>query len=60
MPCKTGTSVIIRGGDSLWRISRKTYGQGIRYTTIFAANRDQIRDPDRIYIGQIFKLPDGE
>ncbi len=55
---QTGTSVIIRGGDSLWRISRKTYGQGIRYTTIFAANRDQIRDPDRIYIGQIFKLPD--
>lgn len=56
---KTGSSVIIRGGDSLWRISRKTYGQGIRYTTIFSANRDQIRDPDRIYIGQIFKLPDG-
>ncbi len=58
---QTGSSVIIRGGDSLWRISRKTYGQGIRYTTIFSANRDQIRDPHRIYIGQIFKLPtDGE
>ncbi len=54
---QTGSSVIIRGGDSLWRISRQTYGRGIRYTTIFAANRDQIRNPDRIYIGQIFKLP---
>lgn len=54
---RTGSAVIIKPGDNLWRISRKTYGRGIRYTTIFQANRDQIRDPNRIYIGQIFKLP---
>jgi len=54
---RTGSSIIIKPGDNLWRISRKTYGQGIRYTTIYNANRDQIRDPSRIYIGQIFKIP---
>ncbi|MEO0638012.1 MAG: LysM peptidoglycan-binding domain-containing protein, partial [Pseudomonadota bacterium] len=53
-------SVIIRRGDSLWRISRRVYGEGIRYTTIFLANKDQIRDPDKIYPGQIFGLPEDE
>jgi nucleoid-associated protein YgaU len=52
--------VIIRRGDSLWRISRRVYGQGIRYTTIYLANRNQIRDPDKIYPGQIFDLPEDE
>ena len=54
---RTGTSIIIRRGDSLWRISRRAYGRGTRFTTIFEANRDQIRDPDRIYAGQVFRLP---
>lgn len=55
---RTGRAVIIKPGDNLWRISRKTYGRGIRYTTIYNANQDQIRDPNRIYIGQIFKIPE--
>ena len=55
---RTGTSIIIRPGDTLWQISRKSYGRGIRYTTIYKANRDQIRDPHWIYIGQIFRIPD--
>ena len=50
------TRVVIRG-DNLWQISRVTYGHGIRYTVIYKANRDQIRDPDLIYPGQIFVLP---
>src|SRR5690606_29464377 len=50
------TKVVVRG-DNLWRISRTTYGRGIRYTVIYRANRDQIRDPDLIYPGQIFVLP---
>lgn len=54
---RTGSTIIIKPGDNLWRISRKTYGRGIRYTTIYNANRDQIRNPSRIYIGQVFKLP---
>lgn len=50
-------AVIIRRGDTLWRISRRVYGRGIRYSTIYAANRDQIADPDRIWPGQIFDVP---
>ena len=47
----------VRGGDNLWNISRSTYGQGIQYSRIYDANRDQIRDPDLIFPGQIFVLP---
>lgn len=49
--------VIIRRGDTLWRISRETYGLGRRYTVIYLANGDQIRDPNRIYPGQVFRVP---
>ena len=49
---------IIRRGDNLWTIARRVYGAGIKYTTIYQANNSQIRDPDRIYPGQVFDLPD--
>lgn len=49
---------IIRSGDNLWTIARRVYGSGYRYTQIYGANRDQIRDPDLIYPGQVFELPD--
>ena len=51
------TTTIVQG-DNLWRISRKVYGQGIRYTWIYDANTDQIRNPNLIYPGQIFVMPD--
>ena len=51
-------AVIIRRGDSLWRISRRVYGLGVRYSTIYLANQDQIRDPDRIWPGQVFRVPE--
>lgn len=44
-------------GDSLWRISRKIYGRGFRYTQIYEANTKQIRDPRLIYPGQVLVLP---
>lgn len=50
-------AIIVQPGNSLWRIARRTYGQGIQFTLIYAANRNQIRDPDLIYPGQIFSLP---
>lgn len=50
-------SVIIRRGDTLWQISRRVYGRGVRYTTIYVANKAQINDPDRIMPGQIFSMP---
>ncbi|MGX5722175.1 LysM peptidoglycan-binding domain-containing protein [Shinella zoogloeoides] len=51
------TSVIIRRGDTLWQISRRIYGKGVRYTTIYLANEDQIANPDRIIPGQVFGVP---
>lgn len=51
------TAVIIRRGDTLWQISRRFYGLGVRYTTIYMANETQINNPDRILPGQIFGLP---
>ena len=51
---------IIRRGDNLWTIARRVYGEGIKYTTIYEANTGQIRDPDRIYPGQVFSLPTGQ
>ncbi|MGB3336791.1 MAG: LysM peptidoglycan-binding domain-containing protein [Devosia sp.] len=48
---------IIRRGDNLWTIARRVYGEGIKYTTIYDANTGQIRDPDEIYPGQVFELP---
>lgn len=48
---------IIRRGDNLWTIARRVYGEGVRYTTIYQANREQIRNPDLIYPGQVFALP---
>lgn len=57
---KTLPVVIIRKGDKLWRISRRLYGDGVRYTTIYQANQDQIRNPDLIYPGQVFLTPEGD
>ncbi len=52
-----GGSYVVRRGNNLWLIARHLYGQGIRYTAIYRFNRDQIRDPNLIYPGQLFKLP---
>lgn len=52
--------VVVQPGNSLWRIARAVYGRGIQYTVIYARNRSQIRDPDLIYPGQVFALPDTE
>lgn len=49
--------VIVQPGNSLWRIARRTYGRGIQFTQIYNANRDQIRDPNLIYPGQVFFVP---
>ena len=54
---KPGSLVTVESGRSLWRIARRVYGKGFRYTVIYEANKEQIKDPDLIFPGQIFKLP---
>ncbi len=51
------TVVVVQPGNSLWRIARRVYGEGIRYTVIYEANRTKIQDPDLIYPGQRFDVP---
>lgn len=53
----TGGAIVVESGNSLWRLARRTYGEGLRYTLILEANREQIKDPDLIYPGQVFDLP---
>ena len=52
-------TVRVTRGDNLWRISRKIFGRGIRYTLIYEANANQIRNRNLIYPGQIFVVPKG-
>lgn len=53
---KIATTTVSRG-DSLWRLSQLSYGAGIRYAVIYKANREQIRNPNLIYPGQVFVVP---
>ncbi len=49
--------VVIQPGNNLWNIARNIYGSGYSYTVIYEANKDQIRDPNLIYPGQVFATP---
>ncbi len=57
-PASGGASrVTVERGETLWRIARTMYGSGTRYTVLYQANRTQIRDPARIYPGQVIRAP---
>ncbi len=50
--------VTVQPGSTLWAIASERYGEGLMYVRVFEANRDRIRDPDLIYPGQIFEIPE--
>ena len=50
---------VIQKGDSLWKIAEKAYGNGAKYTAIFEANREVIKDADKIFPGQKIRIPKG-
>lgn len=49
--------VVVQPGNNLWRLARASYGRGNRFTLIYEANRDQIRNPNLIFPGQVFAVP---
>ena len=48
----------VQSGDSLWKIAWEQLGDGTRWGELYEANRDTIRDPRRIYVGQVLQVPD--
>ncbi|MGJ8626665.1 MAG: LysM peptidoglycan-binding domain-containing protein [Sulfitobacter sp.] len=51
-------AITVQAGATLWAIARDRYGDGQLYVRVFKANESDIRDPDLIYPGQVFDLPD--
>ena len=49
--------LVIQPGNNLWRLSREIYGKGRMFTVIYEANRDQVKNPNKIYPGQILTAP---
>lgn len=47
----------VESGDTLWAVSEKALGKGSRYMEIFEANRPMLSDPDKIYPGQVLRIP---
>ncbi|MEH7826642.1 LysM peptidoglycan-binding domain-containing protein [Gemmobacter denitrificans] len=58
-PAPQPVTVTVQPGFTLWRIARDNFGDGVLYVKVFEANKDQIRDPNLIYPGQVFTVPTG-
>jgi nucleoid-associated protein YgaU len=50
-------TVTVQPGVTLWAIARDRFGDGVLYVQVYEANKDRIRDPDLIYPGQVFTVP---
>ncbi|MDA7449035.1 LysM peptidoglycan-binding domain-containing protein [Planktomarina temperata] len=57
-PSKKFRVQTVQPGSTLWAIAKESYGAGIEYFKVFEANKERIRDPDLIYPGQVFEIPD--
>lgn len=57
-PAPSGRSYTVVKGDSLSKIAKHLYGDAQKWRKIYEANRDQIKNPDLIYPGQTFTIPD--
>jgi nucleoid-associated protein YgaU len=47
----------VRSGDTLSKIAKEYYGSANKYMVIFEANKPMLTDPDRIYSGQLLRIP---
>ena len=56
-PDKPVRAVTVQPGSTLWAIAAERYGSGTMYVRVFEANKDRIRDPDLIFPGQVFDIP---
>lgn len=57
IPDITKAFYTVKSGDTLWKISETTLGDGNKYPIIFEANKPMLTDPDKIYPGQVLVIP---
>jgi len=48
----------VKKGDTLWAIAKEQYGNGSKYNAIFEANKPMLSHPDKIYPGQVLRIPE--
>jgi nucleoid-associated protein YgaU len=55
----SATFYTVKKGDTLWKIAEAHYGkgQGARHQAIFEANRPMLKHPDKIFPGQVLRIP---
>ena len=51
------TSYIVRKNDNLWNIAKAIYGKGEKWTVIFEANKEKIKDPNKLKPGLELLIP---
>ncbi len=51
------TMYTVKSGDSLSKIAKQHYGNAMKYPVIFEANKPMLKDPDKIYPGQVLRIP---
>ncbi|WP_455479457.1 peptidoglycan-binding protein LysM [Bartonella sp. B23] len=59
-PMKSSRFYEVKSGDNLWKIAEEVYGkgQGDKNTSIFEANKPMLKSPDKIYPGQVLRIPE--
>jgi LysM repeat protein len=57
-PASAPVTVTVQPGFTLWGIAQERYGDGVLYVQVFEANKDKIKDPNLIYPGQVFSVPE--
>lgn len=48
----------VQSGDTLGKIAKQFYGNAMDYPKIFEANQPMLKDPDKIYVGQVLRIPE--
>jgi len=57
VPAPEATMYTVQPGDSLSKIAKELYGDAMKYPVIFEANQPMLSDPDKIYPGQVLRIP---